>query len=411
MSPTATKTKSKTERKSEIERRAEIAHILNSEGAHAVMMLPTQGDYDFAMSPFELFVLRGTQIQLRKQLNMCTLYTMDNEDGTKQFALATSSTVGGTFYETDFQAKVPGDLPKEQDPAFQFAAAGNSMPFFRSWNFLWEHTLLSEFAGILRDWHIWKQIPAWGKYPASKTTDIGTSDSAGYLGQIIGKSLFTSLDAFLIDPGNEPKFHEKLRCGNWADGITPSLRTTIKILERISREKLARQTGWETDCAFSKEQLRALRSIRQDLSRFTKPSKFWIELTEDPKFNEHDRIKSLDRLTELIDEQIKDVKEHPENRPKLLANYIHTARNAIAHNRQPIDLQELYLLRVGYEGVAEKLIGEAIEECFRLLLRIYTEVFGLQEKDLLIRREEADQNAEQAATQILLGTSMAEVAK
>lgn len=412
MSPTATKIrgeagrkgeterKSETERKAEAKRKAEIAHILSGEGAHAVMMLPTLEGNDFAMSPFELFVLDGTEIIDRVPLNQCYVHTNMNQDGTEQFNLATSSSVNATFYASEHQGK----LMAEQDSTREFESVANSSPFFLKWNFLWTHTLLSEFAIILRDWHIWSQISTWGKYPASSIVSFGTSEFAEDIGRVFGKSLFTSLDTFLISPVNENPALKDLRCGIWEDGITPSLHTVTEMLDKISVDRTVVPMGWETQSAFSDEQRKALNRIQRELKQYKK-SEFWKNLVCHPDFDRGDKDKSLDLLIQMADDQT----GNTDRRPELLSTYIHTARNAMAHNSKHVDLQEFYLLRVGYEGFAEKLVGEAIEKSFSFLYQLYTDVFGLQGRELCDWKELADKNAAKTASQILSGMAKAGV--
>lgn len=381
----------------ETKRKAEIANILSNAGVHAVMTLPTLEGYDFAISPFELFVLHGTQIEFRLLQNRCSIHFVKNQDGSRKLVLSRSPLVGGAFYETSYQAKVPGNIPANQNPAIRFGFAVDNRPFFNSWNFLWEQTLLTEFCVILRDWHIWKQIPARGKYQASSIVDFGTPRHIEIIGQLVGRSLFTNLDAFLIKPMDEPYFIEKLRFGNWGVGITPSLHMAIEILRKISNMKIGLQASWEIPDAFSQGQVEALHNIRADLKRYSRPNKLWENLVSHPAFFEDDRLKSTNLLNRFADKQVND----DECLHKLLATYIRTYRNAMAHNRNLTDLQEHYLYRVGFEGIQENLTGKAIEVCYNFLVQLYTKVFGLPEEDMLRWRKQANQNAEEEAMELL----------
>jgi len=386
-------------------RKEEIAEILRGQGVHPVMTLPTLDEYDYGMSPFELFVLKGKKVTLRRILDQCSISFSKNEDGARQFQLAIKGLGSNAFYGTNFNAKVPAEIESGIDPVSQFGGAVNDSPFFEAWSHLWMDTILLEFSSILSDWYTWKQVVGGRKYSASHLIIFGSPNVLEQnISQAIGKSLFTSLDSFLLKPVSEGNTQKALRCGRWYDGLTPSLHTLIQVLEEITQEKVSVPIGWMESAPFNDAQLETLSRIKSALKKFANPDRFWKDLVDHSDFDQNSRAKSLDLLIKLADEQAAD-----ENRKEeLLATYIRTSRNAMAHNRDPLDLHENYLLRVGYEGASEKLIEQAVDTIFDFLMQIHTGVFGLNRQSLLDWKQEAETKARSIGLE--LATTLRETA-
>jgi len=362
-------------------RKEEICKILEDAGAHPVQVLLTLEGYDYGMSPFELFILNGDKIHHRTLLGNCCIGLSDNLDGTHQF----------TVIGSEFNAKVSSENEDNNHIMTNFASIINKKEFYKKWHNLWNSTILSEFTSLLRDWHMWKQVPFWGKYIAFSIISFREPTTLEKnIGQAVGKSLFTSLDSFLIEPFLKIKTQEKLRCGRWEDGITPSLHTLVEVLENIETGKIHVSQGWMNSTPFSDKQSESLCKIKCDLKKYTKPNRFWDKLANHSNFDEKDRNKNLDLLFEMVDEKML-----AENRKEeILTTYIRTARNAMAHNRDTLDLEEQYLIRIGYNGMEERLVEQTLETIFDFLTRIYTEVFGLDKQDLLDWKNDVDREAE-----------------
>jgi len=356
-----------------VERKSEIENIVEAAGSHAALTLVTLDGPDYAMSPFELFVLRGSEVVLRLPLGQCDTYTTGNTDGTRQFELAMQSG-SGAFYVSDVSSKVPGEKEDTEEIAVHFAGMVNISPLYEDWVFLWENTILSEFESILLDWHVFRQF-------APRMIDVKPPSVVNQqISRRFAQSLFTSLDSFLLSPGYEAKTNDKLRCGRWEDGITPSLHVLTEKLLQFNLEYLKYFRG---NKVFNDRQLENLKEAKADLAKYEKGGKFWDELASNPNFCQKKVPEQIDLLCDMADAQM----SCPSRQPELIATYIRTARNAMAHNRRSLSLHELYLSRTGYK---QDILAKAVEVISDFLLRIHTEVCGMPKETFEVWRNNAE---------------------
>lgn len=360
----------------QLERKEQLALVLDEVGAHAVMTLPTLDGCDFAMSPFELFVIDGDKIEHRKALGQCYFtYSHDKPDG--EVALKLHQEVGESSFSETSQTRVDTTAGRKFGAAANVSMANIDHPF-RHWDFLWNRSLLKEFAGILQDWNMWRWVPVWDEDDSDRLALNGTSRRTRYFGGLAGKSLITRLDTFLVSGETDQTLLEKLRFGDWRDGFTPSLRAAVEVLENLGKLDV---DFWEVPKFFNDSQMDALHGIKADLNRYEKPDDFWSEWA-----GGDDKAKTIEAMLEKLEE----LKRDPQNRPELLAGIIHTERNARTHNREHLNIQKHYLMNTGYKGLQEPFIGEAVEECFKFLLRLNNDVFGMPAERLLDWRKRTD---------------------
>ena len=220
-------------------------------------------------------------------------------------------------------------------------------------------SLLDTYAQIIMEWYAWKELGVWNdKYFADSPISLEHTKHEEMLGVSLGKSLFTSLDTFLLKPNQEMNItHNKLRIGGKLDGITPSLYTFLQELESVIL--------LQNRCHLVK--------IRRKLAKFTYDQKrgFWKRITRSKNFenkSEHDKIIMVKKMA---DAQLKRGSENPE----LIATYIKTPRNPMAHNHGLTCLEEVYLLQVGYTTDGMQILNIILDICYNFLKQINLEIF------------------------------------
>lgn len=222
--------------------------------------------------------------------------------------------------------------------------------------YLWEG-LKGTYAQIVKDWHAWKQFSVWGKYPASRSIDFGSPELDGVVGAALGKSLFTSLDTFLLKPSESAEDHlSKLRKIEEDFGATTSLHTFVERLQEI----LPSDYG------------ASLEGIKQDLGLYdaSGENNFWGKVARTKGFAEMGGSERLELVKCLADEWA----TGENGKQKLFATYIKTLRNEMAHNQKTPHLQMMYLLHVGYQSGVEGLLEQILDVCFGFLKSINSEV-------------------------------------
>ncbi len=359
-----------------------IVRTLEDLGVHVVAALPTSDGHGFGLSPFELFLLKQDRIVLRESLSNCRLFVIHEANNTIRLRLVLPES--GRCYETSCDADWIS-TNGEEDDASKFAEAVNFPGFFEDWRYLWEDLILTEFEFCVREWHLWQQISSWGQHQENVTTNFLPADSVSkHLGRSVGKSLFASLDDFLLQPDEDSKQVMNFwRNNEWNDGAMPSLKSLTEKLQSICTSSQT-ETGfqppdtWENCAVFSDDQIKELKNIETDLKKYD-PYIFWSQAQQDYLQNSAEGESKLDFVLRKIDEQ----KMANDNQEQVLATYIRTARNAMANNRHPMGIEQYYILRAGYcVGLHENLITQAIDRCFDFLRRLHTNVFGFDPRQL-----------------------------
>lgn len=222
--------------------------------------------------------------------------------------------------------------------------------------YLWEG-LKGTYAQIVKDWRAWRQFSVWGKYPASRSIDFGSPELDGVVGAALGKSLFTSLDTFLLKPSESMEDHlSKLRKIEEDFGATTSLHAFVERLQEI----LPSDYGASLD------------GIKQDLGLYdaSGENNFWGKVAKADGFAD---MGDLERL-ELVKCVADDWATGENGKQKLFSTYIKTFRNEMAHNQETPHLYMMYLLYVGYQSGVEGLLEQILDVCFGFLSRINSEV-------------------------------------
>ena len=374
-------------------RKKEIADAIVETGAHPLLTLPTSDRYDYGFSAFEFFVLKDGDIQLRTHReNVGLAFTGDGyEEMLVSFSPDPSSTA---YFPTEYNSQVP---PKSTDEsASEFAALSGCLPehlgreisVAQELKSHWDW-LLSEFADVLKNWHIWRSIGVWSKYMGPHVFSFPTEEYRAMAGRNTAIALFSGLDSFLQpEPPNRIKEFKELRGEQWYSGYTPSLHVLVDVIKEASDVKL--HGLYEAECLFSEQQLSALKRIEQNLSDLKKPNQFWKEFLKHPDYRKDDTSNEADLIEELATQQSSN---------QQMATYITTARNAMAHNREDIYGQSWYINTTGFSENGEEFMSRrAVDFIAETLRRISTQVFGMKPEILAEFFRSAEMKAEILAT-------------
>jgi len=382
--------------------KAELAAVIKeATGAHVLGVLPSSEGHSFGVTPFELLVQGETGKVERFRLGDCKLIGVHQGDGTARLELH------GTHFHSDFHRRSEGSTDPEVDQfRKQFACA---MSFYEDWQFLWERTMLPEFTSIVNDYWAWKHVGSWNKYPGPSTITTGPMEVHGSvrqnMGRALGKSLFTSLDAFLLQKEHTGHHYGKtgsLNSGEWYEGITPTLRFLVKWLEDACIYDVCKK---KYVSVLSKEQQNKLKKIQVEIEQYD-PFCFWNQVERDWKQKSNSQSK-MDFVLNMADKQ----KQDPEKEEEMIATYIRTARNTAAHNRYPTTIEQMYLLRVGYKGIEETLSGQALDACYSFLAKLHTDVCSLERANIKCWHEEICKEAQSCAEKLAYVLGSEEIAK
>ncbi len=360
----------------------EIKNAIKETGSHSILALPTADNYSFGISLFELFILKDGQIKSRHPLDECKIYFSDMNGKHKKLQINISFNQNNSFSATEYNAKVPNN--KQDISAFNFAKAVNDRSWRNRISNIWE-SFLVEFETTLRIFHMWKKVAVWSEYPGPNIIELPVFEEyQRTLGNNIGRTLFISLNEFLRGSngrGNELKF---------------SLSALIKKTKQFQGESLPE--CYDVKYPFTSEQIKVLESVEKDIKKFGKAHQFWEQINDDNLTNQQKQ----NLIIELI------AKQSSEQR---IATYLRTARNCMAHNSKMSNLEKFYLINVGYNDAEEYLTEIAINETFKFLSRIHTEVFGLDKQSLLNRKNKAELEAVRDAEKLWLALHESSVAR
>ena len=366
--------------------KSKIAEIVRAAGAHPVLSLATKGDYDFSMSIFELFVLKSSEIVAQYPLEECSI-TFTGDECTEMLLYVTEH---GSLYNSRvrFSAKVsPKNL---DDSAHNFAALATG-PRLQDRSFyvgkeLWEfwQVMLDEFKYTLKLHNMWNKVAVWNKYHGPRIiSPPNIPEYRSLTGRTIGAALFAALDTFLTKE-SIPPYLKALREDQWCFGQSPSIHVLLCMLGEASGVEL--NSIFDCQTPFSESQKEAIEIIKEDLKKYPPAREFWEEVEECQK-SASDKAEgaAYDCVKKLSAEQSDEEK---------ISTYVTTARNAMAHNRCVIPVQDSYLSLVGFTSTGSELSEKALDAIFNFLLRIYTEVFGMKSDNLLAWKEQAEKEAE-----------------
>ena len=371
-------------------RKQEIADAVAKTGAHPLLTLPTSDRYDYGFSAFEFFVLEDGKIKLRTpRENVSLAFTgEDCEELIVHFSTEPSST---GYFPTEYNSQV---LPKSSDTsATNFAALSGRFSSHQGREISVAHELkshwdwlLSEFADVLKNWHIWKSIGVWNKYLGPFALSFPTDEYRELVGRNTVIALFSALDSFLQpEPKSRVKEFKELRGEQWYKGYTPSLPVLLDVIKEAADVDL--HSVYDADCLFKQHQLEVLRDIERRLAGFRKPNKLWKDFRNHPDYQNRDgRKNDLDLIAKLAAQQTSDMQ---------LATYITTVRNAMAHNREDIDGQSWYIKKIGFNGGGEEVMSRrAIDVIAEILRLVSTQVFGMKPETLLAFLRKSETEAE-----------------
>jgi len=349
-----------------LSQRNEIDKIVEeTTGAHIISVLPAVQEHGFALSPFEVFIVKKDRIANRFSLGDCELLGYHNKnERTRQVELFMHK--NGSYSTSGYKSDIWRISVNGTDDLSQFKRHYRIVKnfFFGDWQYFWEKIILEGLDSIETERQMWESISAMNRIERQHSLNLK-------LEQSLRKSLFTNLDAFLIPTGSSTiNVSEFAKTGDIYEGVTPSLAAFVKWLQNIPQ--LSGSEGNYFDI-FSDEQKRALQAIEKDLTKFD-PYSFWQTIEQ---ISEIENIDSIDKLNFVLREA--DIQRtSSDKKEELIATYIRTARNILAHNLEATSIEEMYLLRIGYTPVAGDLvISQALEICFDFVQRLNDNVFCL----------------------------------
>ncbi len=375
------------------DRKQQLADMIADTGAHPIACLPTLGDYDYAISPWELFVFRSEDLRCRRQLEQTAFY-FSGDDCEKMHLNMQRPPYSKAYGSTPYNTVVP---KRSEDPtSWNFAGVAKSIKrqLFPSLRKAWQQTL-DAFQDVVRSQHMWRQIGVWGRYPGPRVFSLHhTPPHQEFVGEAVAHALFIGLETFFAEENDFIKIRlSKDASEDYHFGYPASLHVLCKRLEISSSTALDSQY-YDAEFGFSQEQKDAIHAIRKDLGKYRK-STFWDDIRNAKENPERWKIEWM----EVIESMISNTKKYPLK--QLMIDYLKTCRNPRAHNSTSRREEDYFIKKIGYfrnTNGQESMTVEAIDIIFTFISRINTEVFGLSD-DLTAWRSSIEATAiEEAQT-------------
>ena len=366
------------------DRKQQLADMIAETGAHPIACLPTLGDHDYGISPWELFVFRGDELVSCRPLEQIEFSLTG--DNCEEMTLDMQAPPYSTPYSS-YNTVVPKLSEDSTALNFAFSAGNADNQLFPSLRRAWDQ-ILDAFKDVVRAQYMWRQVGVWSQYPGPHIISLtNTSPHQEFVGEAVAHSLFIGLETLFA--GEDRHIKKRLAKDALEDyhlGYPSSLHVLCKRLENASEFSLDTQF-YDAEFGFSDIQKDAIKNIRKELCEYKKSS-FWEDVGK--ARNKSEAWES--EMTRTLDLMIEDENKYP---PKQrMIDYIKTCRNLRAHNSTARKEEKYFVDKVGYfSGNGEETVTtEAIDVIFGFISRINLEVFGNQ-NDITEWREEIEFNA------------------